>query len=133
MQPAPCLQRLSAALADAEAGGSAAEQQLAAALAKAQQELAVERQRGEMLQVGCLLQNLYSWRWRHQSKLAPSASQHGQADFHGVAYAEQVAANPIRSPSFAPPMPAGADCACRGAGAGDGAHADGAAAGGAGE
>lgn len=46
------LQRLRAALSDAEAGGSAAEQQLAAALAKAQQELAVERQRGEMLQVG---------------------------------------------------------------------------------
>ncbi|PRW33287.1 hypothetical protein C2E21_7824 [Chlorella sorokiniana] len=48
-------QRLRAALAEAEVGGSAAEQQLAAALAKAQQELAVERQRGEMLQAQAAL------------------------------------------------------------------------------
>lgn len=44
-------QALRAALAEAETGGCAAEQELAAALANAQQQLAVERQRGEMLQV----------------------------------------------------------------------------------
>lgn len=136
LSSSPCMscpllhvQRLRSALADAEAGGSAAEQQLAAALAKAQQELAVERQRGEMLRVGCLQQKqkLYSWR------VAPSASLHGRADVHGMAYAEQVAADPIGSPCFVPPTPAGAGGACRGTGAGDGAHAGGAAAGGAGK